>query len=471
MKMKRIVLVVLTVIAVICSSSCKKDKTSEPTVVEIALSKTSITLTIGEERMLSVAVIPEGAYKKEELVWKSERESVAMVNQEGVVSAVGEGRTNITVSTPDGKYSDACMVKVDAEEIAVTSITLDKDVLHMLAGTTYKLTATITPEDATDKTIAWVSVDESIATVDQEGLVTAVTDGEVEIFATVGACRAVCKVIVEAIEFGYYKTEGIIGVGDKLSMRPYLLATFDPDWSKVTLTSDNSEIAEVTDDFTIIGKSQGVTTIKASYEYNSELVLNSDFEIEVEDSFLTFVEDVFSISSRGVVASSTIYSGSVSVGDKVRVVRADQSLDDLELTVSDIELYRKRVETAYRGDKVSILFGDSSVSKDDLPCGSIIMSPQTKRVLSTKLIYGTVVITGKDTPIVEGYIAKLDFNGIVLDAKIIDLIGRMISKGETYYNVGFEFTGGDVLPCFLGGEIKIMEGDSQIGTCIIEDIN
>lgn len=368
------------------------------------------------------------------------------------------------------KDNEADVEKADDEKIEVSSISLDKDILNMLAGNTYKLTATVTPEDATEKTVTWKSGDESIATVEQDGLVTAVGEGEVMISATAGTCRDECKVIVEDVRLGFYKTEGVIGLGDRLRLRPYISSTFDPDWSQLTITSDNPEAVEVAEDLSIVGKAQGKATVTASYAYSSERVLESEFRIEVEDGFLTFVDDVYTIPTRGVVASSTIYAGSVSVGDKVNVVRAKKGADDLELTVSGIEVSKKKVTTAYKDDNAAILFGDSSITKDDLPRGSIIMSPQTKRLQRANMIYGTVVITGKES-VAKGYIVLLSFNGIELNAKIADL-GEYgtINKGETYYNIGFEITGGDSLPCFLGGEIKLMVSTTEIGKLIVSDL-
>lgn len=368
------------------------------------------------------------------------------------------------------KDNEADVEKADDEKIEVSSISLDKDILNMLAGNTYKLTATVTPEDATEKTVTWKSGDESIATVEQDGLVTAVGEGEVMISATAGTCRDECKVIVEDVRLGFYKTEGVIGLGDRLRLRPYISSTFDPDWSQLTITSDNPEAVEVAEDLSIVGKAQGKATVTASYAYSSERVLESEFRIEVEDGFLTFVDDVYTIPTRGVVASSTIYAGSVSVGDKVNVVRAKKGADDLELTVSGIEVSKKKVTTAYKDDNAAILFGDSSITKDDLPRGSIIMSPQAKRLQRANMIYGTVVITGKES-VAKGYIVLLSFNGIELNAKIADL-GEYgtINKGETYYNIGFEITGGDSLPCFLGGEIKLMVSTTEIGKLIVSDL-
>ena len=82
--------------------------------------------------------------------------------------------------------------------VAVTGVTLDQTTLSLVAGTTGQLTATVSPDDAADKTVTWASADETIATVDANGKVTAVADGQTTITVTTtdGAKTADCKVIV-----------------------------------------------------------------------------------------------------------------------------------------------------------------------------------------------------------------------------------------------------------------------------------
>jgi hypothetical protein len=80
--------------------------------------------------------------------------------------------------------------------VAVTSISLDKATLELQVGKTSQLTATVAPDNATDKTITWSSDQEAIATVDANGLVTAKADGTATITAKAGDKSATCKVTV-----------------------------------------------------------------------------------------------------------------------------------------------------------------------------------------------------------------------------------------------------------------------------------
>lgn len=80
--------------------------------------------------------------------------------------------------------------------VAVESVTLDKTEASLQIGETITLTATVLPENATDKTVAWSSSDTSVATVDNDGKVTAIKAGDAKIIASVGDIKAECAVTV-----------------------------------------------------------------------------------------------------------------------------------------------------------------------------------------------------------------------------------------------------------------------------------
>ena len=119
-----------------------------------------------------------------------------------VVAGENSGTTigslyNVRMSTADAvshKCEDVSFkVTVNAP---VTGISLDKETISITEGETETLTATITPSNATDKTVTWTTSDSAIATVDG-GVVTAVKAGTATITATAGAYSANCVVTVE----------------------------------------------------------------------------------------------------------------------------------------------------------------------------------------------------------------------------------------------------------------------------------
>ncbi|MDE5813576.1 MAG: Ig-like domain-containing protein, partial [Muribaculaceae bacterium] len=112
--------------------------------------------------------------------------------------AISEGTAVITASSANGVKA-TCNVTVDARVIEVSSIVLNADALTLTEGDTYQLTASIDPEDATDKTLTWTSSDEGVATVSAGGIVTATGIGQAEISASaLNGVKGICNVTVEA---------------------------------------------------------------------------------------------------------------------------------------------------------------------------------------------------------------------------------------------------------------------------------
>ena len=150
------------------------------------LDKTMLTLNKGSSTKLNLSVQPVDF--TDEVNWKSANTSVVTVAADGTVKAVGVGTTTIKVTV--GNASASCKVTVVQP---VTSISLNKASLSMEALSTYQLTATAYPNDAYDKSIKWESSDNSVATVSDDGLVTAVGKGTATIKATSTAVSSVSR--------------------------------------------------------------------------------------------------------------------------------------------------------------------------------------------------------------------------------------------------------------------------------------
>ena len=173
--------------------SCREQE-KEITVQSIAISQPSAELQIGETLLLKASVVPSNA-NFNGLNWTSTVPQVASVSSSGLVTALSEGTTIITVMA--GGKTASCNIKVLKGTIAVSSISLDKSSLEMVEGETATLTASVSPADATDKTLTWNSSNTSIATVDDSGKVTAVKEGTATITAKAGDKTAQCVVNVQ----------------------------------------------------------------------------------------------------------------------------------------------------------------------------------------------------------------------------------------------------------------------------------
>ncbi len=145
----------------------------------VTLNKTSLTLNIGANETLTATVAPADATNKK-VTWKSSDAAVATVDANGKVTAVKAGEATITVTTEDGGKTATC--KVTVKPNLVSEITLAA--LAIYVGESKAVTATVKPDDATNKELTWKSSDESIATVDNTGKVTGKKIGTATITAT-----------------------------------------------------------------------------------------------------------------------------------------------------------------------------------------------------------------------------------------------------------------------------------------------
>lgn len=176
-------------------------KTGEAPVVavtDIVLSETEKTVNEGETFTLTATVNPADATNPA-IEWSSSDVAVATVDENGVVTAVAEGEATITAtSVADPAKTASCKVVVKKPFVAVDGITLSETTAKLEIGSTITLTATVSPENATEPAVTWSTDNATVATV-EDGVVTAVGAGEAVITAKAGEMTAECKVTVEIV--------------------------------------------------------------------------------------------------------------------------------------------------------------------------------------------------------------------------------------------------------------------------------
>ena len=131
------------------SATCVISVLATP-VTSVTLDNTSVFLTAGETLKLTATVKPNNATDKS-ITWSSNNDEVATVSSEGLVTAKSAGNAEITVKTNDGGKIATCSVTVKSKVIPVSGVSLDKSELTLTEGDTQSLTATLSPENATDK--------------------------------------------------------------------------------------------------------------------------------------------------------------------------------------------------------------------------------------------------------------------------------------------------------------------------------
>lgn len=157
-----------------------------PSVIEIkGISIASKPSSIQDGVQLSVSYSPSNTTQKG-VTWSSSDEGVATVSNSGYVTVKKAGSVTITAtSTYNSSLSDSLTAScsVTQTHIPVTSIAISGDNTGTVGGT-IQLSASASPSNATNKNVTWSSSNESIATVDDSGLVTLKSEGDVTITAT-----------------------------------------------------------------------------------------------------------------------------------------------------------------------------------------------------------------------------------------------------------------------------------------------
>lgn len=153
----------------------------------------TVTMGLNQTRQLQVKITPSDTTNKN-VQWTSSNNSVATVDSNGVVISKNSGSTIITATTHNGLKTEF-FIEV---ETPVTNITLNSNEINLNPGGTFKLDATVNPSNASNKNIKWISANESIATVDKSGNVTADVAGTTYISAVSadGKVIATCTVNV-----------------------------------------------------------------------------------------------------------------------------------------------------------------------------------------------------------------------------------------------------------------------------------
>lgn len=224
----------------------------------IQLSQEEYGVTVGTTTLIGYTLTPSNATTT--LTWKSLDETIATVNN-GVITGVKVGSTYVVVTSADG-YSATCKVKVSQ---FATGITLESSQYLVEMGTTQQIGYTFTPADAT-AALTWKCLDETVATVDANGVVTAVGVGNTYVVVTSSlGYSATCSIVVtqQPSSITLAKNEVIVNVGETYAVE-YSLVPANSTMQTVTWTTQNAGVATVNETGKVTGVAKGTTFIIAS---------------------------------------------------------------------------------------------------------------------------------------------------------------------------------------------------------------
>ena len=270
------------------SSSSSSSSSSYKKVTKVSINSDDFTLKVGNTKSLTYAIKPSNATNKK-VTWDTSNPSIAKVSTAGKVTGVGAGTAYITIKSVDGVSDKVKVVVTKSDPIKATKITLSPSSLTLNVGAKKAVTATVTPSNASIKTVTWVSHNTSIAKVDSNGNVTGIGAGSTKIsaYTTDGNVTASMNVTVksnsssggsttptnptkptepEEIDVNSLivtPTSVEIYVGDSKTISATVLPSSATN-KRLTWTSGNSGVASVSSSGVIKGLRYGTTTVKVA---------------------------------------------------------------------------------------------------------------------------------------------------------------------------------------------------------------
>lgn len=240
------------------------NSTSTPIpVTGIALNKTADTVLINNTDQLIATITPVNA-DDSRVTWSSSDITKVIVDSNGKITALASGSATITATTVDGGYTATCTVDV---QVPVSGITLNQTTLNLLVNGTATLVATVSPDNATDKSVTWLSSNPSVVTVDQNGNITAIAPGDCTVTATTvdGNKSASCEIIVTVPVSGISLNKTTLDL--VVNNSETLIATVLPDAAtnkSIAWTTSDPTIAIVDNSGLITGIMEGSAIITAT---------------------------------------------------------------------------------------------------------------------------------------------------------------------------------------------------------------
>lgn len=234
-------------------------------VTEVSLDRSKLSLAINDTAVLTASVQPDNATDKT-VTWTSSDNNVATVDNSGRITGVAKGTATITATANDGSGSSAVCVVTVIAPIPVDTVTFDSSSKSLYTGDSFTITPTISPADATDKSLTWKSSDPAVASVSDTGVVTAKGAGKATITATSSNGKSaecvvtVTKKSIKVTGVTVSPTSKSIYVDDTFSVTANISPS-DADVKTVTWSSSNSSVAVVDNAGKVIGRSEGTADV------------------------------------------------------------------------------------------------------------------------------------------------------------------------------------------------------------------
>lgn len=361
----------------------------------VRIDKREYALNIGKSEQIVATVLPETAEDKS-LVWESSNPEVATVDENGVVTAVSNGKATIKCKTVVGGFTASCSVTVTTRP---ESIMLDYTEREIYTTKSVTLEAMVYPETSNDRSVIWSSSNTRVAKVDQNGKVTGVGAGvaTITVKTTDGELTAKCvvnvlkKKEVQSIVIDYkdetVKSKTIYTNSTNVITLGYTVSPSNATFKDVVWTSSNPAVATVDPMGKVKAVSVGKTVIKCSSEDNPM-----------------------------VTATCTVYV-------KVRAT-------DVEISSSSIKVYETKSKTL----KATVLPADASNKSVTWKSSDTKIAKVDSNGKVTGVKAGTAYITATTANGKYSVKCKVTVQKTIYSEKImLDKSSLTLSDGKSYY--------------------------------------
>ena len=431
-------------------------------VTGITLDKTELEMAVGGDPVTLVAKLTPDGVTDKTVTWSSSNEKVATVDANGKVTAIGDGEATITAKAGDKEASCDVFVR---NVVPISGITLDKTELSMKVGDSpVTLTAKVTPEGASDKTITWSSDNEKVATVDANGMVTAVGNGDAKITAKAGDKTATCTVKVTTVVNGITLDKTNLTM-EVIDAPVKLTATVTPDGAidkTVTWSSDKTDVVTVDADgnVTVVGRGEATITAKAGdYSATCTVKVTNTVTLSKLDG-----------SARFTAKNGDILTGTLGGNCMIRIDDgATVTLDGVTINGVNADMYAWAGITCIGNATIILKDGTTNTVKgfkQDYP-GIYVPKDNTLTIKGETLGTGSLTASSNFRAAGIGGGAKTACGNIEIQGGKITAIGGVYSPGigsADHASCGtISISGGTVTAS--GGEAAAGIGSGITGTC------
>ncbi|GEM_PF-897898 len=278
------------------SASCTVNVTNP--VIALTLDRISAELMVGQQMTLQATCTPSNA-DNINVSWSSNNEDIASVNN-GVVIAKGLGDAIITARSVNG-IEATC--KITVVPTPVTSLSLNTTSVDLVKDATYQLTCGITPEDATNKGLVWTSLNSGVASVNESGLVTAMSTGTTTIIVSsasnseiTASCIINVTTPVTSIKLDHEALELL--VDDEVQLIATCMPS-DADNARVVWSTTNGEISIVSQDGYITAKNEGDALITVTTTDGTNLSASCQIHVKRHKQMISWSQETMTCQEGG----------------------------------------------------------------------------------------------------------------------------------------------------------------------------